>query len=97
MSEIKLVTKTDIRDEKAIVEVPEPIGHLTLNSKQVPEILNWTPGHDYILTIKVRQDSTRIPSRYEVENESNDLEATDIVADFSVIRAKAKSESVDED
>lgn len=94
MSEIKLIKTTheSAQSEKAIIEVPEPIGSITLNSRNIPEISKWIPGQDYTLKVRVRMDGSRIPDKWELENEHNDLEIGDVVATFSIIRASSSDE-----
>jgi hypothetical protein len=93
MSEIKmqLVSRKD-STEKEVVEVPTPIGHLKINSKQVPEIKEWMINTDYDIMIKVRMDGARIPSNWEIQNKNDDIEEGDIIADFSIISAEAIKE-----
>lgn len=84
----KLVSVRKGEGEKTMVEIPDPLARMNgVSSKSLPDIKNWAVGGTYLISIRVKQSSTRTADRWEIEQ--GDADIGEIIADFDVIAIQA--------
>ena len=77
-----------VSSDNKLVETPPSLGRITLNSNHLPELKDMEINSDHELTIKVRLDSKRIPTTWELEDKDDAIKMEDKVAEFTIFSVK---------